>query len=78
MKHLLLAAFFVCKVDEQLMTCMPCGEPDAYCLSTFEVAKKLADFKRPDLTAEQVNDKLDDQVMIIKGMIENLELKVKK
>lgn len=75
---LIVAAFFVCKVDDQVMTCMPCGSPDDYCLSTFTVAKKLADFKQNDLTTQQVNDKLDDQVMILKGMIENLEIKLKE
>lgn len=60
------------------MTCMPCGHPDDYCLSTFIAAKKLVDFKQSDLTAQQVNDRLDEEVMVLKGMIENLEMKLKK
>jgi hypothetical protein len=75
---LIVAAFFVCKVDDKTMECMPCGKPDDYCLWTFTVAKKLADFKQPDLSAQALNDKIDDQVMILKGMIENLEIKLKE
>lgn len=74
---LFLAPLFICQVDGKRLTCVSCGEPDIGCYSIFRIAKTF-DLEKNEITPQQVNERLDDQVMVLKGRIDNLEAKIKK